>query len=379
MKPVWNIEEQTLSKPFVFKGNEPIYVWESQTSREDKIAFVDEYTNGELSYILALGEKYQQEEPKMPHDGYGAVKTVSLRAWIKKNDTQCIIDNHCHYGNIHSNIVSRYIQHFDQCGAYDTHSDVVDEAFHRTLKKLAAKEKEWFNTHDEGKILEDRIEKYSNKFGDIIPLMFSSSEGVLLYTKENGKYTNERKPTVPELRKLVSCYEKIEDRFNAEMNAARESLDFSCLEPKYSELCIQVNSIEVTESNLRINVEAEMEAFLDLIERHNQIYPEIPASQYYSKNGPTIEIIAFLDSEPVAAFKNENGELEEVSLTKTELHELCEALYNNHDFREVAYKTYGAKNAFKNPYIKIIQDLANDKSLKEPAKKSKAMQFGHEL
>lgn len=77
-----------------------IYDCEDSVSREDKIAFVDSKTDGKLSYLLSLIEKFNADKDNLPKKdsmfGEPEVKTTSLKAWIKRNDTkysQNIIDD----------------------------------------------------------------------------------------------------------------------------------------------------------------------------------------------------------------------------------------------------------------------------------------------
>ena len=95
----WIVEEMKLmNSKKNFNGT---YFFEDEVSREDKIAFVDSKQDGILSYLMMIIEKFNQDVDNMPKDQWGNVKTVSLKAWIKKNDTKYsrpIIDDHYRYG-----------------------------------------------------------------------------------------------------------------------------------------------------------------------------------------------------------------------------------------------------------------------------------------
>ena len=112
----WKVEDMILLKQkggvFLRGGKEKIYDCESNVSREDKIAFVDSKQDGILSYLLTLIEKFNQDVENMPKDQWDNVKTVSLKAWIKKNDTKYsrpIIDDHYRYGRYFVLGMERYI------------------------------------------------------------------------------------------------------------------------------------------------------------------------------------------------------------------------------------------------------------------------------
>ena len=169
----WNVEDMALlnQKEVVFIGKEKIYNCESHILREDKIAFVDSMNDGKLSYLLSLIDKYNQDKESLPKDSWGNVKTVSLKAWIKKNDTKYsrpIINDQYYYGSYHLLGIDRYIQ-FDSKSHYDTYKDLVDEVFHRQLKECEKKEKEYFLAHDEYSILKQKLrginKSYHTTFG----------------------------------------------------------------------------------------------------------------------------------------------------------------------------------------------------------------------
>ena len=98
----WNVEDMKLlnQKSSVMIGKEKIYNCESDVKREDKITFVDKMQDNKLSYILALSEKFEKDKEDMPTNNLGDVKTVSLKAWIKRNDKRNLIDNSYQYGSI---------------------------------------------------------------------------------------------------------------------------------------------------------------------------------------------------------------------------------------------------------------------------------------
>ena len=104
----WKVENMSLlnDKNCLFVGREKIYGCESETSKEDKIAFVDSMNDGKLTYILDLWKKFQENEGNLVKDKYGYVKTVSLKAWIKRNDLRNMLDNNYHHGDI---VMLKYI------------------------------------------------------------------------------------------------------------------------------------------------------------------------------------------------------------------------------------------------------------------------------
>ena len=103
----WKVEEMALmkEKSVYYFGRERIYNCERTTSREDKIAFVDGLKDGKLSYLLELIEKFKKDSETMPKNSWGNVKTASLKAWIRKNDTKYdekVIDDSYNYGKFYN-------------------------------------------------------------------------------------------------------------------------------------------------------------------------------------------------------------------------------------------------------------------------------------
>lgn len=207
----WKIEDMALlnENGQIFFGKEKIYSCESTVSREDKIAFVDSLQDGKLSYILFLIEKFKKEKESLPKDQWNNVKTVSLKAWLKKNDTKYgrpIIDNFYHYGKFYILGTERWITN-DHKGVYDTYDDLVDEVFHRQLKECEKKENEYFLEHDEYSILKEKFRNkhYDTTFG--VNISFWSSGKICVYDENN----NERDITIDELKYILSKYEELDE------------------------------------------------------------------------------------------------------------------------------------------------------------------------
>lgn len=212
----WKVEDMVLMNNNHMDVGVKIYDCEAEVSREDKIAFVDSMTDGKLSYILELLEKFQKDRDSLPKQtSYGGskwVKTVSLKAWIKRNDTKYnkpIIDDWYHYGTFNLLGCTRNIETNDK-GAYDTYKDLVDEVFHRQLIKCEEEEKRYFLEHDEYSVLKSKLREYQHKYGTSfgVHLIISSTGKIAVY---DGKdYETSRDITMEELKVLLSKYEQID-------------------------------------------------------------------------------------------------------------------------------------------------------------------------
>ena len=210
----WKVENLVLRNENKDKLNF-IYSYENKLTKEEKIEFVDKYQNGKLSYIINLVNKFNEDKKVLPKDSYGHIKTVSLIAWIKRNDKEYgisdysrIVDAYYHYGQIRFLRCERWITEEDflsRKSVYDLYDDYVDEIFHRQLLELLKQENEYFKTHDEYELLKSELQKkYSYDFG--LDLGFCSDGNIYIYDKNKE---NKRKLTLEELKTLVSKCDEI--------------------------------------------------------------------------------------------------------------------------------------------------------------------------
>lgn len=200
------------SKSRVFAGKEKIYNCELEISREDKIAFVDSMQDGKLSYLLNLIDKFIQDEKNMPKNQWGNVKTVSLKAWIKKNDTKYdrpIIDNEFRYG-AYSILGERRTITCNVKGSYDTYDDLVDELFHRQLRELEKQERSYFLEHDEYSILKSKLREYLDKYSVSFGVNISTCSDGEIYIYSGKDYDDTRKITIEEINELLSKYKQLD-------------------------------------------------------------------------------------------------------------------------------------------------------------------------
>lgn len=214
----WNVEDMKLlnQKCNIFIGKEKIYNCENEVSREEKIKFVDKMKDGKLSYILNLAQKLEKDKENMPVDRWGDVKTISLKAWIKRNDDRKLIDTTHKYGNIRF-LTERNIQRVNLKCVYDTYDNYVDEIFHRQLKECKQMEHKYFLEHDEYSILKQKFrdKKYCTTFG--VNISTWSSGRICICDKNE----NQRDITIDELKYLLGKYDELDrlvEKITAETN-----------------------------------------------------------------------------------------------------------------------------------------------------------------
>lgn len=206
----WKVEEMKLmeTKSFNLVSGKKIYKCEETVPRKEKIAFVDSLHDGKLSYILELAEKFDNEKDKLPKNSWGDVKTVSLKAWLKKNDPRKIVDSKYDYGTITFFWnVKRNIHNLNLRSAYSTYKDYVDEIFHNQLVECERAEKVYFQEHDEYSVLKSKFKekKYTTTFG--VHIGCCSDGSVYIYDEEHSKT---RDITIEELKYLLEKYEELD-------------------------------------------------------------------------------------------------------------------------------------------------------------------------
>lgn len=215
----WNVEDMRLlnQKGNILIGKEKIYNEESMTSRENKIAFVDKMQDGKLSYILDLAEKFEKDKENMPTDAYGYVNTVSLKAWLERNDNKNLIDRSYKYGSI-KGLCGRNIQCINRKDKFDSYDSYVDELFHQQLKKCERLENNCFSEHDEYSILKRKFrdkEYYDTTFGVNI---CNHGNDILVCDSDGNR---KRKITIDELKYLIEKYDELDkliEKITAETN-----------------------------------------------------------------------------------------------------------------------------------------------------------------
>lgn len=160
---------------------------EFNTSREDKIQFVDSMTKGNLSYLLNLISLWENEKQDLCTDWSGNVKTISLIAWCKRNDPRRLIDTKHRYGDYEILGCIRSIENSHRCYHYDTYADLVDETFHRQLLKCLEQEKEYFLKTDPYETAKSTIRTYHEKYHTTfdIPLVFCRDNIIKLQNGDN--------------------------------------------------------------------------------------------------------------------------------------------------------------------------------------------------
>ena len=150
-----------------------VFEIENELSIEEKIAFIDAVENGVATYLLNIFDKWKKDCNELKKDACGNVKTVSKKAWIKRNDVRGIIDvDDCVgayflFGNRYYEM-SITLPHFRyKCFKFCKEEHIVNQWFHDLCNKLYTKESDYFKTIDPFSIKVEKIKEYVRLFGDM--------------------------------------------------------------------------------------------------------------------------------------------------------------------------------------------------------------------
>lgn len=201
-------------------GGEKVYTCENKVSREDKIAFLDSLSRNRMSYLLRLMEKWKTDRKKL-----GNMTSSDVRAWIKENDTR--------YEEPILSFMRDFItDDYVICGKYDYYMpsflchrrlhllddvvidlfdgrDLVDSCFHKQLRICEAKERKYFESHDEYCILRDKLRNFATKYGTTFGVnlgLNNDDKSITVLSADNAS----RVITMEEIKTLIAQYEKLE-------------------------------------------------------------------------------------------------------------------------------------------------------------------------
>ena len=202
-------------------GKCKIFEIEGQLTESEKIQFIDDLKDGVASYLLNILSKWEVENDTLPKDNWGNVKTVSYKAWIKRNDERNIIDIKYKVGKYYlfgtkfknMNTICPTTEYSHNM-AY-TGKNIVNQWFHDLCNLLYREEQKYFQEHDNFQIKLSKLKDLGNKHN----IVFGSIElnDIIWNHKEN---ISEQK-----IDEYINAYEKLYqfiDQINNELNQGEE-------------------------------------------------------------------------------------------------------------------------------------------------------------
>lgn len=204
----WNVEECKLMKESEEKPKLKYFTADGETSREDKIAFIDSQTDGLMTALLKLYEKFQAEADKLKRDKWGIIKQNSIVAWMRRNTKDGKIRFSEHSGELYSLYgTERRIDNLMTRRTWDSYDDIVDEMFHRLLCRCLKEERAWFAKHDEYSVLSRKL--IDSPYMPLLGISYWWGTDGIGVKDENGKSV---KFTLEELRFLSDKCDKLAEK-----------------------------------------------------------------------------------------------------------------------------------------------------------------------
>ena len=205
---------------------------EDSLSVEDKTVIMDAHTDGLLSYILNLIEKFRVDYKSIKCDMDKIRFDAYLyKVWIRRNDTMNILSDDCTF-SILNNYYSLWY-YSGVRGLYDTPDKLVNKCFNNLLKKLLGEENQYFVENDSDCLFVEKVcGKLSNYgYGDswLFRLTPSSYIGIIIkYFQSEGhsikwfNYADDSNLTIEEVKALDKALAPVEEKYQAMLRAKEE-------------------------------------------------------------------------------------------------------------------------------------------------------------
>lgn len=200
-------------KKNLFRSGFKIFEIEESMSIEEKISFIDGMKDGIASYLLNIIDKWEAEKDNLPKDENGEIKKISLKKWIRKNDSRKIINRES--GIVKYSLFGKIYRLNDgkvcvswgfDCYLRYTDEHIVHQWFHDLCVDLYRTEKKYFEKNDPIQQKLSAIRNYANKFR--LGVWFDNDELNNIVFNNSDEVPEER------LDKYVEIYEKLDKCVN---------------------------------------------------------------------------------------------------------------------------------------------------------------------
>jgi len=193
------------TNPYMTDGLK-VYAIEKELSLEDKIKIVDIFENNIATYMLDIINKWEDEKDSLSKDQWENPKTVSVKAWIKRNDPKKIIDTEFKIGKYY--LFERRFESLDiKCPSTEygysleyTGEHVVNQWFHNLCAILYKAELKWFKENDSLQIKINKVKDLGNFYGVVFNCKLLND---IIYNREENV-------TEEQINIFLSAYEAIE-------------------------------------------------------------------------------------------------------------------------------------------------------------------------
>jgi len=183
-----------------------IYAIEKEISLEDKIKIIDIFHNNIATYMLDIIIKWENEKDSLPKDRWDNPKTVSVKAWIKRNDPLNKIDTEFKIGKYH--LFERRFESLNiKCPSTEygysmeyTGEHVVNQWFHNLCVMLYKEELKWFEENDLMQVKINKVKELGKSYRTIFNCKLLND---IIYNKEENV-------TEEQINVFLSAYDVIE-------------------------------------------------------------------------------------------------------------------------------------------------------------------------
>jgi len=180
-----------------------MFLLNSKLTLEDKIAFIDRIEDNFATKMLSLMKIWVNEKDTLPQH-YGSPKTVSKRAWIKRNTQDFDIRI--------SDKMSFYFRskEFSILSNMEDNITTIHKCFSVLCEKLKNEERYYFKAHNSFYIKLERIKEYHNEYGSLCNTVSD------IYWNGNENFTEEQLDYILEsYNSIVPVFEKEQQKLKA--------------------------------------------------------------------------------------------------------------------------------------------------------------------
>lgn len=206
----YKVEDQIFRnmKRFISFGDFKPFPIESKLSDEEKIQIIDKYNDGLASYMITLITKWNEEKESLPKDNWGNPKTVSEKAWIKRNDTRKKVNSDYKIGS-YSMLGTKFKVLDMICPSTEygrnmgyTGQSVINQWFHGFCLDCYNKETTWFKENDPLQIKIKKVKDLGNQYHTVFNCKLLN----------DIVWNQEKNVTDKELDVFIGAYEALEKR-----------------------------------------------------------------------------------------------------------------------------------------------------------------------
>jgi hypothetical protein len=205
---------------FISYGNFKPFPIESELTNEEKIEIMDKYSNGLVSYMISIINKWNEEKDSLPKDQWDSPKTVSEKAWIKRNDTRKIVDDDYKIGSYHMfgikftrlDLICPNTEYGHNMGY--TGQNIINQWFYDFCYKQLQEEEKWFKDNDP---LQIKIKKVK-ELGERYRIVFNCKLLNDIVWNKVPKITDK------ELDAFINAYEELEKCITEQTKKISEAL-----------------------------------------------------------------------------------------------------------------------------------------------------------